>query len=368
MPRHVPPPPIPPHIARLSPYHPGKPIAEVEREYGLTDVVKLASNENALGPSPAAIEAIRAHAHLAHLYPEGGCPDLRSALSRHLGVGQDEIVFGNGSDEIIHFLGLAFIGKGDRIVQGAPTFSRYEAAGLLGEADCVSVPLRDWRYDLEAIASSITPDTRVVFVANPNNPTGSYVTHDEVERLVDRLPDTCILCLDEAYFEFVDAADYPDGVQLVRDRANVIVLRTFSKLYGLAGLRIGYGIARPEIVQAIEQVREPFNVNHLAQAAALAALSDHDHAARSRAMVIEGRQQLSDGLRSHGLVPWPTQANFVWVDVGRPAKAVYEALLRQGVIVRAGDAFGAPTFLRVTIGTRDQNARLLDTLRRVLQS
>ncbi len=366
MPRQVPPPEIPPNIASLRPYSPGKPIAEVEREFGLTDIIKLASNENALGPSPAAIDAIKAHAGDVHMYPDGGCHDLRQALALHLGVNPAELTFGNGSDEIIHLLGLAFLRPGDQVIQGDPTFSRYESAVTLGEGECIKVPLREWRYDLEAIAAAVSPRTRIVFIANPNNPTGSYVTHAEVERLLERLPDGCVLCLDEAYYEYVDAPDYPDSVRFVQARANVVALRTFSKLYGLAGLRVGYGMSRPEIIRAIEQVREPFNVNHLAQAAAVAALSDRQHASLSRSMVAQGRQQLSDGLGALGLIVWPSQANFVWVDVLRPAKQVFDALLRQGIIVRTGDAFGADTFLRITIGTKDQNARLLDTMQKVL--
>jgi histidinol-phosphate aminotransferase len=368
MPRKPAPPKPAAHIERLTPYHPGTPIAEVERELGITNIIKLASNENALGPSPSAVEAIRAHAEGVNMYPEGSCPSLRSSLASRLGTAPESLTFGNGSDEIIHFLGLAFLQPGDEVIQGDPTFSRYEAAATLAQAACVRVPLRDWRYDLGAIAKAITPRTRIVFVANPNNPTGSHVTQTEFNKLLDAIPDRCIVCMDEAYFEYVTAADYPDSVKAVREGANVLVLRTFSKLYGLAGLRIGYGIARPEIIAAIEQVREPFNVNHLAQVAAIAALDDKDHCARSRAVAVEGRQWLAAELGKLGLEVWPSQANFIWVDLHRPCRPVFDALLRSGVIVRTGDAFGAPSFLRITVGTREQNARLVETMRKVLTS
>lgn len=364
--RRFPAPEIAPHVAGLIPYQPGKPIAELERELGIRDIIKLASNENALGPSPAAVEAIRAHAGDVHLYPEGSCPALRSALAAKLRVDGSCLAFGNGSDEIIHFLGLAFLTPGDQVIQGSPTFSRYEAAARLAQAQCVRIPLRDWRYDLDAVGDAITAQTRLVFIANPNNPTGTYVTEAELERLLDRISPRCIVCMDEAYFEYADAPDYPDTVALIREQTNIVILRTFSKLYGLAGLRVGYAVARPEIIAAIEQVREPFNVNHLAQVAALAALGDADHAQRSRAMVASGRAVLTDGLRALGMDVVPSQANFVWADTRRDAQAIFQALLRRGVIVRTGGAFGAPTCIRVTVGTAEQNERLLNTLAEVL--
>lgn len=361
------PPPTPaPHVRAMRPYQPGKPIAEVERELGIYDIVKLASNENALGPSPAAVEAIRRASDSVNLYPEGSCHDLRSALASHLGVSADALVFGAGSDEIIHLLGLALLEPGDEVIQGDPTFSRYEAAAVLAQAPCVKIGLRDWRHDMEAIRQAVTPRTRMFFIANPNNPTGSYVTRSEMDAFLGSLPDRCIVCMDEAYFEFVDAPDYPDSFRYIGMGANVVVLRTFSKIHGLAGLRIGYAVARPEIVAAIEQVREPFNVNHLAQVAALAALSDAQHVSRSRDAVTSGRAKMTDALNALGLTVWPSQANFVWVDVHRSGRTVFEALLRRGVIVRTGDAFGADTFLRITVGTPEQNDRLIEALKGVL--
>jgi len=350
------------------PYQPGKPIAEVRRELGLSDVVKLASNENALGPSPKALAAISRAAAQVHLYPEGSCHELRKALASNLQVPPDWLVFGNGSDELIHLLGLAYLQAGHEVLVADPTFVRYEAAALLNQASCQRVPLREWEYDTDAMRRAVSSRTRLVFLANPNNPTGTYVGADEFAALVHAVGPDTILCVDEAYFEYVDAADYPDSLDYVRRGYNVIVLRTFSKIYGLAGVRVGYGIARPEIVAALEQVREPFNVNSLAQAAATAALQDHEHVRRSRETAILGRVWLSQQLAAVGLRPYPSQANFVWVDTGRDCRTLFEQLLRQGIIVRTGDIFGAPTFLRITVGTMEENRRLMQALQEVIQS
>ncbi len=357
-----------PYVTDLVPYQPGKPIAEVRRELGLSEVVKLASNENALGPSPMALDAIVAAARDVHLYPEGACPDLRHALARSLGVQEGELVFGNGSDELIHLLGLAYLQPGDEVLQAVPTFVRYEAAAILNRARCVSVPLCEWAYDVDVLLAAVTHETRIVFIANPNNPTGSYLARKDTERLLDNVSERCIVCFDEAYYEYVDARDYPDTLEYVRSRQNVVVLRTFSKIYGLAGLRIGYGIARPEIVAALERVREPFNVNSLAQAAARAALDDAKHVQRSREMTVVGRSFLTERLAGLGLRVYPSQGNFLWVDTGRDCRALFQALLRLGVIVRAGDIFGAPTFLRITVGQPRENERLVHALKEVLQA
>jgi histidinol-phosphate aminotransferase len=354
------------NILRLKPYVPGKPIEEAKREYGLTDVCKLASNENSLGPSPLAIAAIREAAADIGLYPDAACYQLSRDLAAHWGVEPENLILGNGSDEIIQFLGLAFVRPGDELLTATPSFVRYEAAAVLNNATLIEVPLRDFRFDLEAMAERLSERTRVVFIANPNNPTGTMVTRAELDRFMDRVPEQTIVAMDEAYFEYADSPDYPDGWEYVRQGRNVIVLRTFSKIYALAGLRVGYGMARPELIRYLHQVREPFNVNSLAQVAACASLRDPDQVERSRRMNREGKAALTAAFDALGLPYAPTQANFILVDVKRDCRAVYEGLLRRGVIVRTVDIYGLPNHLRVTIGTADQNERFLRELRAVL--
>lgn len=355
-------------VWKLVPYQPGKPIEEVKRELGLEDIIKLASNENVLGPSPKAVEAIRRAAEEVWLYPDGSCFELRRALSSHLDVPPEMLVFGNGSDEIIHYLGVTFLREGETVIQAHPSFVRYEAAAVLNNAECIKVPLSDLTHDLRAMREQIDDRTKMVFIANPNNPTGTINTRDDVEAFLDDLPDHVITVFDEAYFEYVDSAEYPDTVSYARQGRLVIVLRTFSKVYALAGLRIGYGIAPPEIVRALEQVREPFNVSLVAQRAAIASLADADQVARARAMNAAGKEYLYAEFDALGLTYAPTQANFVFVDTGWDSRKVFESLLHQGVIVRTGDIFGLPTYIRVTIGTEEQNRRFVEALKKTLQA
>lgn len=355
-----------PAIERLVPYSPGKPIEETKREFGLTDVIKLGSNENALGPSPKAMEAMRAALNTLNLYPDGAAYDLKQALSARFGLSSEQITVGNGSDELIHYLGLAYLRPGDSVVQGDPSFVRYESAAVLNEAECIKTPLKDLTHDVDAMADAADDRTRLVFLCNPNNPTGTMNTRAEVERLMDRLPRQALLVLDEAYAEYVESADYPDSIAYVREGRPVIVLRTFSKIYGIAGLRVGYGMARPDVIRAVEQVREPFNVNSLAQVGARAALDDADFVRKSRRNNADGKRFLMEGFDRLGCPYAPTEANFVFVDIGRDCRQVYNALLRKGVITRTGDIFGLPTYLRVTIGTPEENARFLRELETIL--
>jgi histidinol-phosphate aminotransferase len=355
------------NVSRLVPYQPGKPVEEVQRELGLTEVIKLASNENPLGPSLRAVQALRDAAEKVYLYPDGACYELRQSVASHLQIPQDHLIFGNGSDELIHYLGVTYLQPGDEVIQADPSFVRYEAAAILNGADCIKVPLKNWTHDLEAMADRITERTRLIFIANPNNPTGTIVTRREVEALLDRLPERVLLVLDEAYYEYVESHDYPRGVDYVRQGRNIILLRTFSKAYGLAGLRLGYGIARPQIIGHLNQVREPFNVNLIAQAAGAAAIADLEHVERSRQVNAVGKQTLYRAFESLGLEFTPTEGNFIWVDVGRNSREVFNALLRRGIIVRTGDIFGAPTHLRVTIGTPTQNEAFLNALEEVLK-
>lgn len=353
------------HIYKIAPYEPGKPIEEVKRELGLTDVIKLASNENPLGPSPLAIEAMRLNLEKVSFYPDGNCYILRQKLSQKLGFPPQCFVFGNGVDEIIHFIGLAFLEEGDEVLTVEPSFVRYDASALLNKAILKKVPLRDFQYDVTDIISSLNERTKVIFLANPNNPTGTFLSQGSLKRLLEKAEGKLVV-LDEAYYEFVDDPDFPDSLEFLREGAEIMVLRTFSKIYGLAGLRIGYGVAKEETIRAIEHIREPFNVNFLAQIAAVSALDDEEHIRKTQRTVWEGKRYLYQEFEKMGLYYLPTQANFVFVDVRRESKEVFQALLREGVIVRTGDIFGCPTFIRVTIGTPEQNERFIRALRKVL--
>ena len=275
-------------------------------------------------------------------------------------------MFGNGSDDIIHLLGVTYLEPGDEVITGDPSFVRYEAAAILNQTVCHLVPLRNFSFDLDAMAARISDRTRIVFIANPNNPTGTIVTKSALEKFIARLPERSILVLDEAYYEYVESTDYPNVLDYVRAGCNVVALRTFSKAYGLAGLRIGYAIARPEIAEHLNRVREPFNVNLVAQIAAAAALDDSSHLQRTQEANRLGKRQLADGFHHLHLKYLPTEANFYWVDVGRDSREVFDHLLRAGVIVRTGDIFGAPNYIRVTIGTKGENERFLRGLESIL--
>jgi len=356
-----------PCVDGLTPYTPGKPIEEVQREFGLTDIVKLASNENPLGPSPEAVEAIRQAAADVWLYPDNDCYRLMAALSEKLGFPGAQILLGHGSDELIHNIGLAFLSPGDEVMMCSGPFSQYEFTAKLMDAAPVYVPMQGFRYDISAMAQRVSARTKVVFIGNPNNPTGTIVTRQELSELLESLPDTTILVMDEAYYEYVDDLDYPDSLELVRNGRRAIVLRTFSKIYGLAGLRIGYGATTPELADALERVREPFNVSSVAQAAALASLKDGDQVRRTCEVNQQAKEYLYGEFERLGLEYTPSYANFVWVDVGLECRPVFTELLKRGVIVRTGDAFGAPTHIRVTTGLPEQNQRLAAALEAVLK-
>ncbi len=354
------------NVRKLIPYVAGKPVEEVERELGITNIVKLASNESPLGPSPRALEAARRALENVRMYPEGSCHVLREKLSAHLGVPQQALMFGNGSDDLIHCLGLVFLQAGDEVVTGSPTFVRYEAAATLAGARYVEVPLRNYTYDLEALADAFTDRTRLVFVANPNNPTGTSNSAAEVDRLLQRLPERALLVLDEAYYEYVERTDYPDAIKSALEGKRVVVLRTFSKIHALAGLRVGYGIASEEIVGYVDQVREPFNVNSVAQYAAAASVDDVDHLQQSKSVNAAGKKQFYAAFDQLRLTHARSDANFVYVDLGRDASVVAEALLRKGVIIRSGRLMGNSTCARVTIGTAQENERFIQALSEVL--
>lgn len=357
-----------PSVQRIVPYSPGKPTREVQEELGPIEVVKLASNENPLGPSPLAVKAMCEAAAEAHIYPDPVCAELTAALGEKWDTDREGILIGRGSDEIIHMLGLAFVGPGDEIIYADPPFALYPLTTDLMDGVSVRIPARDFTHDLEAFAEAITPRTRLIFVCNPYNPTGTIVTAEQVERFMGRVPDTCIVVFDEAYFEYVEAPQFPRSLDYVREGRRVAVLRTFSKIYGLAGLRIGYGMTTAEIAGPLRQVRPPFNVASLAEAAALASLRDPEHAVRSARVVSEGREYLYGEFRRLGLSYVPSEANFVFLDVGVDSRWAFDELMRRGVTVRTGDIFGYPTYLRVTVGTAEENARFVGALEEALRA
>ena len=343
-------------IADLVPYEPGKPVEEVQRELGLERVVKLASNEGPFPPFPAALDAIERAWGELNRYPDGGAYSLRTALAEHHGVALEEVVVAAGADAVIDLLSQATLDPGDDIVCGWPSFASYVIDAAKLGAESRRVPLRDGTYDLDGLLAAIGPRTKLVYVCHPNNPTGTANSRAELDRFFDQVPEHVLVVLDQAYFEYIDDPDYADGIdEYVKAGRRVIVLRTFSKIYGLAGLRVGYGIGPADVVTATSKVRRAFDVTSTAQAAALASLGDGAELDRRRAVNAAGRAQLEAILRGHGLEPaGPALGNFLFVEVG-DAREIFELLLRQGVIVRACGAFGAAGGIRVSVGTPEEN-------------
>ncbi len=354
-----------PHILNLEAYQPGKPIEEVERELGISCSVKLASNENPLGPSPKAVAALREAGDQISRYPDGASYELREQLAQCLGVGQEQLVFGCGADELLELLAKTFLSPGDEVVLPWPSFAMYPIVVKGMGATPVPVPLSaDMAHDLPAMARAIGERTKLVFLCNPNNPTGTSFGQREFEGFLAELPETAVLAIDEAYVEFVRRSDFPHSIALAKRRPGTIVLRTFSKIYGLAGLRVGYGIADPELASYLERARHPFNVNRLAEVAALAALGDEEHAQRTRDNNAAGIEFLTRELPALGHDVWPSDANFLLVRTGAD---YYEKLLRKGVIVRPLRGFGLPEHIRVSIGTPEENERLIKALQQIVE-
>lgn len=355
------------HILSIPPYVPGKPIAELERELGIKGAVKMASNENPLGPSPLAVKALENYLHRVHAYPESSAPNLREALANRFGVPAESVILGNGSDEIMQFAAHVFIQPGDEAIIGANTFSMYRISVRAFGGNVISVPLRDFRFDLPAMAAAVTERTRLVFIAIPNSPTGTIVARREFESFLRDLPrEGLIVVVDEAYREYVQDRDCPLGVDYIGKEVPVLVLRTFSKIYGLAGLRVGYGFSEPWLIELINRVRAPFNVNAAAQEAALAALDDVAHVEDSVENTEKGKRFLTKELHARGIDVIPSQANFLTFCLNKDALRVYESLLREGVIVRPLHSFGMDRCIRVTIGKEAENRRFVDALTKVL--
>lgn len=355
-------------VMRMTPYVPGKPIDEVKRELGLTEVVKLASNENPLGPSPKAVAAVTVAAGQMNLYPDASGFTLKQAIAAAHGVSPGQVVLGNGSDELIHLLGLVYLEPGDNVVIGLPSFVRYDAAADLAGVELRRIPLdKNWRHDLDGMAQASDGRTKLVFVANPHNPTGTVLTHQMVEKFSGEIPDSALLVLDEAYYEYgQDAPDAVRSLDLLRSGRNVAVLRTFSKAYGLAGIRVGYGLVSADLADAMERAREPFNVNSLAQVAAVAALGDTDHLKRSVEMNRAGIRRIEKQMAEWGFDTVPSCANFICIDVRRPGQEVFQNLLTKGVIVRSGGPLGMPNHIRVSIGTAQEVEAFLKAFSHVM--
>ena len=354
------------HILGIAPYEPGKPVEELERELGIHDAIKLASNENPLPPSDRVQQAIIAYLTHLNRYPDGSAFYLRQALAKKHGFTPDQVMLGNGSNDLIELVVRAFMRPGDEAVVPHPSFVVYPMIVQAVGGIRVMVMLRDYRLDLEAMARAITPHTKIVFIANPNNPTATMVTADEVEHFMARVPERTIVVFDEAYIEFAMGPDFPDALSSVRQGRKVLVLRTFSKAASLAGLRVGYGVGDADAIALMNRIRQPFNVNALGQAAALAALDDDQHVVECVRMNEAGKAYLYEEFKNLGVKYVPSRANFILVDVGRSASDIYQKLLHEGVIVRPLTPFGMETALRITVGTPDENRRLIKGLRTVL--
>lgn len=353
-------------IMALPVYQPGKPIEEVKRELGLDEVIKLASNENPYGYSELAKRAIMAELEFTHIYPDGASQQLVQALADHYDVQSDQLIIGSGSDEIIAMLARAYLVPGDETIMAVPSFPQYKHNAQIEGAVCIEVPLVDGTHDLQAMAERISEKTKIIWVCNPNNPSGTIVTKDEVASFMKQVPEHVLVVLDEAYSEYIDDEQYPDGIELFRQYPNMIVLRTFSKAYGLAALRVGYGIGHADIIRTVNQVRGPFNTTRVAQAAAIAALQDQAFIDECRRKNREGIDYLTEQFKRLGLHSYPAYGNFILVDCQRDAKDVFERLLRKGIIVRGGHALGFPTSIRVTVGDQEQNEKFITALEEVL--
>ena len=355
------------YLQKISPYKPGKPIEEVARLLKLQgEIIKLASNENPLGTSPLALQAMRKALRDSSYYPDDNCYYLKEKLAKYHGLKAENIFVGNGSVEILPLLTLAYLGPGTTGVASASAFIWFKIAVHISAADIIEAPMKNYTHDLEAVRTAIRPDTRLVYIANPNNPTGTMVNRQELEAFLRRIPDHVLVILDEAYGEYIDDPSFPSGLDYFRKGKNVVILHSFSKIYGLAGVRVGYALAAPEVVASLSKLRISFNVNRLSQVAAMAALDDVRHIRRGKAVNDAGKAFLSQAYRKLGLFFLPTFANFFFVDFAKDSQLVFEALQRRGVITRTIKEYGFPNALRITIGTEEQNERLIRTLKRVL--
>jgi histidinol-phosphate aminotransferase len=355
-----------PELESLIPYKPGKPIFEVKRELGLEKIVKLASNESNLPPFPVAVKAMVDAVNNVNEYPDGGCVLLKEKLAPFMEVPETNIMVGNGSNELIRLLAMALLNPGDEVIFAEPSFVVYPTVTQMMNGIARRIPLMDFRHDLKSMKRAISAKTRLIFVCNPNNPTGTINHEDELDEFMQDMPDDILVVFDEAYYEFIDDPSFMSGMKYFKEDRLVAVLRTFSKIYSLAGCRIGYGVAPEFLCQAVNKIREPFNVNRVAQAGAFASLDDQKEVERRMVMNQEGKQYLYGKLDELDLKYVPTQANFILIDTGKDCREIFPQLLKEGIIVRTGDVFGYPTSIRVTIGTKDDNKKFIEALTKVL--
>lgn len=353
-------------IRGLQPYQPGKPVEELERELGLKDIIKLASNENPLGPSEHVVKALTAALPEAARYPDGSAFELKKALAAKLNVAEETLTIGNGSNDVLELLARVYVRPGAEVLVSEHSFVVYPLLTISLGAELITVPALNYGQDLDATLDAVTAKTRMVFIANPNNPTGTWLSEKAIRSFLDEVSDDVIVVLDEAYFEYVEDDDYPDGIQLSREYPNLVVTRTFSKAYGLAGLRIGYSVSHPDMADMMNRVRQPFNVNSLSLVGALKALDDTDYIEQVVALNKAGLAYLEAECDALGLGYIPSAGNFLTIDFDRDAMPIYEALLREGVIVRPIGVYGLPNHLRVTVGLKAENERFIQSLKRVL--
>jgi len=352
-------------ISDLKPYVPGKPIEDVKRELGLKEVIKLASNETSIGPSPLAIEAITKEAKNINLYPEATSRLLREKLAEKLKIDKEMIICGNGADDVIDLVGMAFINEGDEVITCETTFPAYRTAVKIMGGKFISVKLKDFCFDLEEIAKRINEKTKMIFLCNPNNPTGTILTKEEINRFMKKIPKDIIVVFDEAYCDYVENKNYVNGLQFVLEGKNVIVVRTFSKIAGIAGVRVGYAIAHQELISYLRRVVNPFTTNRLAQVAALASLDDEEHRKKVLNSNHEGKEYLYKALDKLGLFYVPSETNFIFIDLKEDSEIVFEKLLKKGVIIRPGKPYGCPNFIRVTIGIAYENQRFIRSIKQI---
>ncbi len=354
------------HLLKINTYEAGRPIDEIKRQLGLKNIIKLASNENPLGPSPKAMDAVRKNLLSVNRYPDSNGFYLKKRIAKHFNLEPSNIVLGNGSDELIELIIKAFVEDSENIITSDFTFLEYKIISLANDRTVITLPLKYFKYDLDAIKKRIDQKTKVIFIANPNNPTGTYVTKYEIEEFFKGLPEDLLVVLDEAYDAFIDVDDFPNSLSYLK-RKNLLVLKTFSKTYGLAGLRIGFALGNPELISCLERVRQPFNVNSLAQAAAAAALDDREFLNKTRKLILGGKKYLYAGLAQLGIAYVSSVANFILIDVGRDGQALFKEMLKYGVIVRDMRQYGLKNFVRVTIGTKKENKRFMKVLKKVLK-